>query len=637
MKKILIAFLTISLLAAMMAIPVAAAAPAASMNSVSAAPGETVTLTVSLAGIEKATSIGIEIVADEELTYLDSSAWLIPGEIAHVDSDKAAWVGNAYVSGDILALEYKLPEGKMAPVYQVRLTIDVVNHPATVAAGLTVTGTITCAHNYIPTVHAPTCTTLGYTSYECGYCGDTSKENDNYVNVSHDWVEATCLAPKTCALCGATEGELGDHAWSNWTVIEEPTCEEEGLRTRSCTREGCDHSESEAIKATGHNYEPDVIPPTCTEEGYTDYICANCGASYMEDKVDALGHDWSDWDVTIEPTTEETGVKTRWCQREGCTAQESEVIPALPVTEGWTEIDGKWYFYENGAPKTGWHEEGGRYYYFRPDGVMATGWEKITGVWYYMEPSGARAVGWQLINGDYYYFYASGVMKTGWLSSGGKRYFFRPDGAMSTGWVQYGGKWYCMDETGAMVTGWMERGGEKYYMDADGVMVTGTVTIDGTIHEFDENGVWQGSVTPKDGWVQENGKWYFYENGKAKIGWHEEGGKYYYFGTDCAMSTGWVKIGQVWYYMEPSGARATGWNLINGSYYYFYSSGVMKTGWLNSGGKRYFFRPDGAMATGWVEYAGKWYYMNESGAMVTGTYTIKGTQYTFDANGVWIP
>ena len=596
MKKILIAFLTISLLAAMMAIPVAAAAPAASMNSVSAAPGETVTLTVSLAGIEKATSIGIEIVADEELTYLDSSVWLIPGEIAHVDSGKAAWVGNAYVSGDILALEYKLPEGKMAPAYQVRLTIDVVNHPATVAAGLTVTGTITCAHNYIPTVHAPTCTTLGYTSYECGYCGDTSKENDNYVNVSHDWVEATCLAPKTCALCGATEGELGDHAWSNWTVIEEPTCVEEGLRTRSCTREGCDHSESEAIKATGHNYEPDVIPPTCTEEGYTDYICANCGASYMEDKVDALGHDWSDWDVTIEPTTEETGVKTRWCQREGCTAQESEVIPVLPITEGWVEKDGVWYYYENGAPKTGWVSDGGTWYYMDANGVMQTGWVSDGGTWYYMKSSGAMHVGWLDLGGTWYYMKSSGAMATGTVTIGDKQHKFASSGAWigevtQSGWVSEGGKWYYY-KNGAKVTGWLDLSGTWYYFDSNGVMVTGTVTIGGKQHKFADSGAWIGEVT-QSGWVSEGGKWYYYKNG----------------------------------------AKVTGWLDLSGTWYYFNGSGVMQTGWVKDGGTWYYMKSSGAMHTGWLDLYGTWYYMNSSGAMVTGTHVINGVTYTFNSNG----
>lgn len=39
-----------------------------------------------------------------------------------------------------------------------------------------------------------------------------------------------------------------------------------------------------------HKYTSDVTMPTCTEEGYTTYSC-NCGDTYTDDCVNALGHD----------------------------------------------------------------------------------------------------------------------------------------------------------------------------------------------------------------------------------------------------------------------------------------------------------------------------------------------------------
>lgn len=40
----------------------------------------------------------------------------------------------------------------------------------------------------------------------------------------HEWLAATCTAPKTCQLCGETEGELGGHTWQEATCTAPKTC-----------------------------------------------------------------------------------------------------------------------------------------------------------------------------------------------------------------------------------------------------------------------------------------------------------------------------------------------------------------------------------------------------------------------------
>ena len=40
----------------------------------------------------------------------------------------------------------------------------------------------------------------------------------------HEWVEATCTAPKTCKTCGATEGEALGHDWKEATTEAPKTC-----------------------------------------------------------------------------------------------------------------------------------------------------------------------------------------------------------------------------------------------------------------------------------------------------------------------------------------------------------------------------------------------------------------------------
>ena len=61
-----------------------------------------------------------------------------------------------------------------------------------------------------------------------------------------------------------------------------------------------------------HAYTAVVTAPTCTEQGYTTYTCT-CGDSYVDDFTDALGHDWDDGVVTLEPTVTTDGEKTFTC------------------------------------------------------------------------------------------------------------------------------------------------------------------------------------------------------------------------------------------------------------------------------------------------------------------------------------
>ena len=54
-----------------------------------------------------------------------------------------------------------------------------------------------------------------------------------------------------------------------------------------------------------HNYQKEVISPTCLNEGYTIYKC-ECGDSYKDDVVKALGHDLEHFE-RLEPTCSTSG------------------------------------------------------------------------------------------------------------------------------------------------------------------------------------------------------------------------------------------------------------------------------------------------------------------------------------------
>lgn len=73
----------------------------------------------------------------------------------------------------------------------------------------------------------------------------------------HSWMAATCEEPKTCELCGETEGEAKGHSWVDATCTEAEHCE------------NCRETKGEAL---GHTWEEATTeaPKTCTTCGETE-------------------------------------------------------------------------------------------------------------------------------------------------------------------------------------------------------------------------------------------------------------------------------------------------------------------------------------------------------------------------------
>lgn len=193
---------------------------------------------------------------------------------------------------------------------------------------------------------------------------------------SHDWVDATCLAAKTCSLCGETDGEadlVNGHNMQETTAAVAPGCESEGKNAVLTCANGCGKTEGGvAVGATGHNmqktadkvdptckekgkeavytcangcgkteggeeidvighdYSEEVTAPTCEERGYTTYTCKNCGSGFDANYVDATGHDMQKSAEKIEPTCEEKGKEAVYTCANGC-----------GKTEGGEEISAK--------------------------------------------------------------------------------------------------------------------------------------------------------------------------------------------------------------------------------------------------------------------------------------------------------
>ena len=91
---------------------------------------------------------------------------------------------------------------------------------------------------------------------------------------NHEWIDATCTAPKTCSKCGATEGEVLGHNWVDATCTAPKTCSK------------CGATEGEVL---GHSWVDATCkaPKTCSvcsategtvaDHSYTDGTCTVCG------------------------------------------------------------------------------------------------------------------------------------------------------------------------------------------------------------------------------------------------------------------------------------------------------------------------------------------------------------------------
>ena len=194
-------------------------------------------------------------------------------------------------------------------------------------------------HTYTAEVTAPTCTTGGFTTYTCSFCGD-SYVADETAALGHDYVgvvtNPTCttggFTTYTCSRCSdsyvADEKAALGHDYAG--VVTKPTCTTGGFTTYTCSRCGSSYV-TDRTAALGHNYDAVVAAPTCTKDGFTTYTCSVCGNTYKSDKTVALGHAWDDGVVTKEPTEKAEGVRTFTCTR--CGAARTEPIAKLPASK----------------------------------------------------------------------------------------------------------------------------------------------------------------------------------------------------------------------------------------------------------------------------------------------------------------
>lgn len=121
--------------------------------------------------------------------------------------------------------------------------------------------------------------------------------------------------------------------------------------------------------------------------------------------------------------------------------------------------------------------------------------------------------------------------------------------------------------------------------------------------------------TVRNGWQLEDGLWYYYQVGEARVGWFCDEGVDYYF-------------------LE-NGAAATGWHTINGKARYFSETGAMRIGWMEIEEGSYYMLSNGAVVTGLKKIDNTLRYFDESGLMLKDSVVeYKGNAYQIDSNGI---
>ena len=223
----------------------------------------------------------------------------------------------------------------------------------------------TGVHSYTDwiSVQSGGCTAVAYKVKMCIFCGDTIIDGDDDVDVVHPHefklitIEATCtldgieyrfeckncqfvaaekIIPalghildddkwvyldkthhsQVCPRCNANVKE--NHSCDFWTVVKEPTCEEDGLERGLCNKCGI-NIEKNIEESHEYKFTRTITEPTCTQQGSELQTCTKCQKTRIVD-VKPLGHDMQYEYTKTEATCTEGGVDVYKCSR--CSATE---------------------------------------------------------------------------------------------------------------------------------------------------------------------------------------------------------------------------------------------------------------------------------------------------------------------------
>lgn len=247
----------------------------------------------------------------------------------------------------------------------------VYTHPATctetgyhenicsVCGGYRKTTIAALGHIYSLSVVDPTCTEQGYTQHTCSRCNYSYK--DNYKSaLGHTWTDATCTTPKTCSVCGATEGSALGHTWIAATCTTPKTCsvcsatEGDSLghswntptyswnsNNTECTAiRTCKNNSAHIETCTSTVTNQITQEPTCTDTGTRTYYAQSFTKSWATkqtktETIPATGHDWNNTTYSWS-SDKSTCTATRVCRTDSSHKETETVNSTNSVTTAAT-------------------------------------------------------------------------------------------------------------------------------------------------------------------------------------------------------------------------------------------------------------------------------------------------------------
>ena len=174
-----------------------------------------------------------------------------------------------------------------------------------------------------------TCKDTGVKTYTCTVCSETKTE-DVPKTTTHKYGNWTKIDDNQhkhiCEVC--SKEETANHTWNSGVITKDPTCNEKGVKTYTCS--DCNATKAEDVpKTTTHTYGA----WTKLNDNQHEHTCSVCQVK------EQANHSWNDGEITKDPTCKEMGVKTFTCS--DCNATKTEDVPKTTTHKygNWTNVD----------------------------------------------------------------------------------------------------------------------------------------------------------------------------------------------------------------------------------------------------------------------------------------------------------
>lgn len=299
---------------------------ASSISNGQADKGETVALDIKLSSAKTVKSGAISFEYDKDKFEIVSGEWKVTNTIVSTFDMKTekgafAFMSPTSISGTIFKITFKVKSNTTYGKYTISGKLEFENEKSEKSSE-TITGTLTvgCSHNLTVKdtkdenlASKATCTQPAKYYYKCSKCGEKgTKTYENGSALGHTGGSASCSKKAVCTRCNKEYGNLLDHKFGEWNVVEEATEQKEGLKERVCS--GCNKKETEKISILGHThkYEENIeFDSTCLGKGLKKYVCS-CGDSYVE-TINQKEHNYTEFETLVEPTETTYGYKQKEC------------------------------------------------------------------------------------------------------------------------------------------------------------------------------------------------------------------------------------------------------------------------------------------------------------------------------------